>query len=122
MNYTNAFEIMQDFAKIIAFASIVVLLAMLVDGMVRVKEVLRPNLSVSFCGCYRPSHGCFPYRGGAGADRNIQKGDTWEMIDTGEICGMVIKSGQYLKARSDNPGQSPSNWIVVEWCNAQDFK
>jgi len=68
-------------------------------------------------GSFTPS-GSYPDAGGSGAAGAIMKGDVWYITGLGAgvnntVGSQTVKDGDTVRALSDNPGQTNSNWDVM---------
>jgi len=54
---------------------------------------------------------------GSGSGGSIRSGDEWDIVTSGtntEINGVIVETGDTIRARVDNPGQVISNWHFGE--------
>jgi len=65
-------------------------------------------------GNYNPtSTSAYPISGGSGTAGAINKGDLWYILVGGVLGSTVVKSGYSIRALIDSPGQTASNWGVL---------
>jgi hypothetical protein len=69
---------------------------------------------VKDCGNWNASLNQFPTNGGSGLNGAIKKGNLWYVSVAGTLGGMSVNVGDSFRALVDNPGQTPSNWGVLE--------
>ena len=72
------------------------------------------NNLLDFRGSYDASVNTFPATGGSGASSTILKGDFWLASVGGTLGGSVVSVGDTIFATVDTPGQTASNWAVLE--------
>lgn len=65
-------------------------------------------------GSYDASVNLYPSSGGSGTAGAIKKGNLWAVSVAGTLGGTVVGIGDWVRALSDTPGQTSSNWSVVE--------
>lgn len=65
-------------------------------------------------GSYDASTNLFPSTGGSGAGGIILKGDLWFVSVEGVLGGIQVNIGDSFRALIDTPGQTASNWSVLE--------
>jgi hypothetical protein len=65
-------------------------------------------------GNYNASGNVFPSSGGSGSAGAILKGDVWTISVAGTLNGIAVTAGDVLRALTDSPGQTGSNWVVTE--------
>lgn len=65
-------------------------------------------------GSYDASTNLFPASGGSGEDGDILKADTWIASVAGTIEGQAVQAGDWIIALVDEPGQTSTNWAIVE--------
>jgi hypothetical protein len=65
-------------------------------------------------GNYDASVNTFPASGGSGAAGAIMKGDMWYVSVAGTLDGVAVGVGDAVRALADTPGQTASNWAVME--------
>lgn len=65
-------------------------------------------------GNYDASSNLFPSSGGSGTAGAILKGDLWTISVAGTLGGVAVTAGDVLRALTDSPGQTSSNWAVTE--------
>jgi len=65
-------------------------------------------------GNYDASVNSFPSSGGSGASGAILKGDLWTVSVAGTLGGVAVTAGDVVRALTDSPGQTASNWAVSE--------
>lgn len=65
-------------------------------------------------GNYDASSNLFPSSGGSGVAGAILKGDLWTVNVAGTLGGVSVTSGDVVRALTDSPGQTASNWAVSE--------
>lgn len=65
-------------------------------------------------GSYNASTNLYPSTGGSGVSGAIQKGDLWFVSVPGTLSGRVVNNGDSFVALSDAPGQTFTNWNVME--------
>ena len=64
-------------------------------------------------GNYDASGNVWPSEGGSGTNGEILKGDLWIVSVTGTLGGKVVEVGDNVRALTDNPGQTASNWSIL---------
>lgn len=65
-------------------------------------------------GSYNASGDVYPTTGGSGASGSILKGNLWAINGAGTLSGVAVGIGDWLRALSDNPGQTSGNWAIVK--------
>ena len=65
-------------------------------------------------GNYDASVNTFPASGGSGDAGAILKGDIWTISVAGTLGGVDVSIGDQVRALSDAPGQTASNWTISE--------
>ena len=65
-------------------------------------------------GSYDASSNLFPSTGGSGTAGAILKGNLWAVSVAGTLGGVAVGIGDWVRALADTPGQTASNWSVVE--------
>jgi hypothetical protein len=65
-------------------------------------------------GVYNASSNLFPATGGSGTAGAIKKGDIWTVSVAGTLGGSPVTAGDTVRALSDTPGQTSTNWAVAE--------
>jgi len=65
-------------------------------------------------GNYDASTNLFPATGGSGASGSVLKGDLWTISVAGTLGGVSVGIGDVVRALSNTPGQTSSNWVVTE--------
>lgn len=65
-------------------------------------------------GSYNASGNVFPSSGGSGSAGAILKGDLWFISGAGTLGGVAVAIGDQLRALVDSPGQTASNWAIME--------
>lgn len=65
-------------------------------------------------GVYDASVNTFPAAGGSGTAGAILKGDIWTISVAGTLGGVAVKIGDTVRALIDTPGQTASNWSILE--------
>lgn len=65
-------------------------------------------------GNYDASVNTFPATGGSGTAGAIKKGDLWLISVSGTLGGVAVNVGDQIRALSDTPGQTASNWAIME--------
>jgi hypothetical protein len=63
-------------------------------------------------GNYDASSNQFPSTGGSGTAGAILKGDIWTISVAGTLGGTSVIAGDTVRALSDTPGQTASNWAI----------
>ena len=64
-------------------------------------------------GNYNASSNVFPSSGGSGTAGAIQKGDLWYIDTAGTLGGTSVVVGSSLRALTNSPGQTASNWDIL---------
>jgi hypothetical protein len=64
-------------------------------------------------GNYDASGNVWPSEGGSGTNEEILKGDLWIVSVSGTLGGKVVEVGDNVRALTDNPGQTASNWSIL---------
>lgn len=65
-------------------------------------------------GNFDASGNVFPSSGGSGSAGAIKKGDLWSISVAGTLGGHAVTIGDVIRALSDTPGQTDSNWNITE--------
>jgi hypothetical protein len=65
-------------------------------------------------GNHDASGNTFPSSGGSGAAGAIKKGNSWYISVAGTLAGVAVNIGDNVRAKVDTPGQTASNWAVLE--------
>ena len=65
-------------------------------------------------GTHDASSNVFPSTGGSGDAGAIRKGDLWYVSVAGTLGGTSVNVGDSFRALTDAPGQTASNWSVLE--------
>ena len=65
-------------------------------------------------GSYDASSNLFPSTGGSGTAGAIMKGDIWTINVQGTLGGVVMHIGDTVRALVDSPGQTSTNWALLE--------
>lgn len=65
-------------------------------------------------GNHDASGNSFPTTGGSGSSGAVKKGDTWYVSVAGTLGGVAVNVGDTFRAKTDAPGQTASNWAVLE--------
>jgi hypothetical protein len=65
-------------------------------------------------GGYDASSNLFPSSGGSGGSGAILKGDIWTISVQGTLGGTLMHVGDTVRALTDAPGQTTSNWALLE--------
>lgn len=65
-------------------------------------------------GNYNASGNAFPSSGGSGSAGAILKGDLWTISVAGTLGGSAVTAGDVIRALVDTPGQTSSNWAILE--------
>jgi hypothetical protein len=65
-------------------------------------------------GSYDASVNLFPSTGGSGIAGAILKGDMWYISVAGTLGGSSVNIGDSFRALVDTPGQTSSNWSILE--------
>jgi len=65
-------------------------------------------------GNYDASSNLFPSTGGSGSSGAIVKGDLWTISVAGTLGGSSVTPGDVIRALTDTPGQTASNWAIAE--------
>jgi hypothetical protein len=65
-------------------------------------------------GNYDASGDVFPSSGGSGDAGAILKGDLWIISVAGTLGGTSVAIGDQIRALCDTPGQTSSNWAIME--------
>ena len=64
-------------------------------------------------GNYNASSNTFPTTGGSGVSGAIMKGDIWTISTPGMLGSKAVSSGDTVRALSDSPGQTSTNWSIL---------
>lgn len=65
-------------------------------------------------GSFDASGNVFPSTGGSGSAGAIKKGDLWFISVAGTLGGSPVSIGDSIRALADSPGQTASNWAILE--------
>ena len=65
-------------------------------------------------GNFDASSNTFPATGGSGYAGAILKGDLWYIVNQGTLGGVLVVPGSVIRALVDNPGQTGSNWGLIQ--------
>lgn len=65
-------------------------------------------------GSYNASVNTFPTTGGSGTAGAVLKGDFWYVSAAGTLGGVAVNIGDSFRALVDTPGQTATNWSVLE--------
>lgn len=65
-------------------------------------------------GSYDASTNLYPSTGGSGTGGAIKKGNLWAISVPGTLGGVAVGVGDWIRALIDSPGQTASNWGIVE--------
>lgn len=65
-------------------------------------------------GSYNASINTFPTTGGSGTAGAVLKGDFWYVSAAGTLGGVAVNIGDSFRALVDTPGQTATNWSVLE--------
>jgi len=65
-------------------------------------------------GNYDASVNTFPATGGSGTAGAILKGDLWYISVDGALGGVAVNIGDSVRALSNTPGQTATNWDILE--------
>ena len=65
-------------------------------------------------GNFDASGNVFPSTGGSGTAGAILKGDVWTISVAGTLGGVAVGVGDFVRALTDAPGQTSSNWAIGE--------
>ena len=65
-------------------------------------------------GSYDASGNVYPSTGGSGTAGAILKGDIWTISVTGTLGGVAVAIGDTVRALTDTPGQTSTNWSILE--------
>lgn len=65
-------------------------------------------------GNYDASGNTFPASGGSGSAGAILKGDIWLISVAGTLGGKAVEVGDSVRALTDSPGQTASNWATMQ--------
>ncbi|MDD5271075.1 MAG: hypothetical protein PHU14_00020 [Methylovulum sp.] len=66
------------------------------------------------CGTYDASGNLWPSSGGSGTGGTILKGDVWYLSVGGTLGGVYYESHTSIRALTDTPGQTVTNWATLE--------
>ena len=69
---------------------------------------------LDYRGNFDASGNVFPSTGGSGTAGAVLQGDTWVVSVGGTLGTKVVKSGDQVSALIDTPGQTASNWNILE--------
>lgn len=75
---------------------------------------------LDYRGSYDASSNLFPATGGSGLLGAILKGDFWIVSVAGTLGGTAVVIGDLVIALNDTPGQTASNWDLIEGASATD--
>ena len=70
--------------------------------------------SESLRGGYDASSNVFPSTGGTGTSGAINAGDYWYITVVGTLGGEFVPVGSSVTALVNNPGQTASNWLIIQ--------
>ena len=65
-------------------------------------------------GNYDASVNTFPASGGSGTAGAVLKGDIWTVSVAGTLGGSDVEIGDLVRALTDTPGQTASNWAITQ--------
>lgn len=65
-------------------------------------------------GSYNASGNVYPSAGGSGTSGTVVKGDIWSISGAGTLGGVAVNVGDWVRATVDAPGQTSTNWAIVE--------
>ena len=65
-------------------------------------------------GSYNASVNTFPAAGGSGTNGAVMKGDIWFVSVGGTLGGVAVTLGDTVRALTDAPGQTATNWNILE--------
>jgi hypothetical protein len=65
-------------------------------------------------GSYDASVNTFPASGGSGTAGAVLKGDLWYISVAGTLGGVAVAIGDSVRALVDTPGQTATNWSILE--------
>lgn len=65
-------------------------------------------------GSFDASGNAYPSSGGSGSAGAILKGDLWFISVAGTLGGVAVEIGDSVRALADSPGQTASNWSVLQ--------
>ena len=65
-------------------------------------------------GNYDASVNLYPSAGGSGASGSVKAGDTWYISVLGTLGSKTALDGMMLVAKVDTPGQTDTNWFLVD--------
>lgn len=68
---------------------------------------------LDYRGAYNASVNTFPASGGSGSAGAVMKGDMWIISVAGTLGGVAIQIGDSVIANTDTPGQTGSNWNIL---------
>lgn len=68
---------------------------------------------LNFRGSYDASGNTWPSTGGSGTGGAVMKGDTWVISVAGTLGGQAVQVGDWVIAIVDAPGQTASNWNIL---------
>ena len=68
---------------------------------------------LDYRGGYNASGNVYPSSGGSGTAGAVMKGDMWIVSVVGTIDGTAVQVGDSLIANIDTPGQTASNWNIL---------
>ena len=69
---------------------------------------------LDYRGAYDASVNTFPASGGSGTAGAILKGDMWRISVAGKLGGVAVAVGDSVIANTDTPGQTSTNWNVLD--------
>ena len=64
-------------------------------------------------GSYNASSNIYPSTGGSGTAGAIMKGDLWYINTSGTLGGTSVVVGSSVRALTNSPGQTSSNWDIL---------
>lgn len=56
----------------------------------------------------------YPTTGGSGTAGEIKRGDIYTLTASGNLGGIAVDQGDTVRALSNDPGQTASNWLILE--------
>lgn len=56
----------------------------------------------------------YPTTGGSGTAGAIKRGDIYTLTASGNLGGIAVDQGDTVRALSNDPGQTASNWLILE--------
>ena len=73
---------------------------------------------LNYRGSYDASVNSYPATGGSGTAGVILKGDSWTISVAGTLGGVAVVPGDLLISQVNTPGQTASNWDIIETASA----